>query len=133
MVKRTERGWAGHFICAPDCMFRRNTLLENGEERIVVSTVGAYRSKGKIETIGASGRYYETMAFKAKYKEPYFEIDVSEELSFNSEWAICAESPEQLPDDVDNLADQQHEMVVEELTEVLVHNVKLNGERSESD
>lgn len=119
MVKRTERGWAGHFICAYDCIFRRNTLLEKGEKRIVVSTVGGYFRNGKIETIGAGGRYYETMAFKGKKEGPYFEIDVFEEQLFESEWEICANSPEGLPKDVDNQADQQHERVVEELTALL--------------
>lgn len=117
MVKRTERGWAGHFICGDSCLFRRNTLIESGEDRIVVSTVGAYRSKEQIEPIGAGGRYYETMAFKAKQEGPYFEADVSDQLSFESEWAICAESPDGLPDDVDNRADQMHEAVVAELTD----------------
>ncbi len=61
MMKRTERGWAGHFICAERCRFRRNTLLEIGDMAIVVSTVGAMMSRGedKPETIGHE-RYYET-------------------------------------------------------------------------
>jgi hypothetical protein len=119
MVKRTERGWAGHFICAHSCLFRRNTLLECGDERIIVSTVGAYLYKEKLETIGAGGRYYETMAFKAKNEGPYFDADVHNELSFDSEWSICAGSPEELPDDVDNQADQMHEAVVSELSALL--------------
>lgn len=117
---RTERGWAGHFICADSCFFRRNTLLECGDDRIVVSTVGSYRTKGKIETIGADGRYYETMAFKAYKNGPYWEAHVSEQLNFDSEWAICAESSEELPDDVDNLADQMHEAVVSELSAAML-------------
>jgi len=122
MVKKTERGWAGHFICGSSCRFRRNTLLELGEEKIVVSTVGGYVFNNKIDTIGANGRYYETMAFKAVKIGAYFEADVSEEISFESEWAICAKSPEDLPDDIDNMADRQHEAVVLEMTALLEKN-----------
>ena len=120
--RRTERGWGGHFICADRCLFRRNTLIENSDNRIVVSTVGGMRSGphgsgDTIDTIGAGGRYYETMAFKAKKEGSYWEASVSEEISFESEWAICADSPEKLPDDVDNKADAMHEAVIKELTE----------------
>lgn len=118
-VKRTERGWPGHFICADKCYFRRNTLLECGEDRIVVSTVGNYRVNGIIEKIGASGRYYETMAFNAVEDGCYLDADVSFEIGFKSKSAICANSPDELPDDVDNIADMQHEAVVGEFIDKL--------------
>ena len=120
VVKRTERGWTGHFICGKDCLFRRNTLLEKGDDKIVVSTVGGYLYKDELNTIGSGGRYYETMAFKAKKEGPYWEADVGEQISFESEWAICASSPDDLPNDVDNRADRMHEAVVEELSNKLL-------------
>jgi hypothetical protein len=66
-VTRTERGWPGHFICADKCLFRRNTLLELGDVKIVVSTVWLFRVNGQFQEIGC-GRYFETMAF---YSEPH--------------------------------------------------------------
>jgi hypothetical protein len=99
-------------------MFRRNTLIECGDRRIVVSTVGNYIYQEKIQTIGHR-RYYETMAFEAVLEGPYRDADVSEEVSFSSPWSICADSPEELPGDVDNLADEMHEVVVAELMEML--------------
>lgn len=118
-IKLTERGWAGHFICADRCGFRRNTLIECGDDKVVVSTVGNYRPKSaldKIQTIGYN-RYYETMAFHAKLDDlkEYWEADVSESYSFSSEWSI----PD-LENAVDNRADAMHNQVVEEIAEELL-------------
>lgn len=122
MVKRTERGWAGHFICAHRCLFRRNTLLDFGRKKIIVSTVGMmrdYKEEGSYDTIGGGGRYYETMAFYAKKDGPYWDVDVGRQISFESEWAICADSVKKLPRDADNKANDMHEAVVSELVERL--------------
>jgi len=64
--------------------------------------------------IGASGRYYETMAFGAIDREAYIEADVKDQRDFESEWAICAESLDEIPDDVDNRANEMHDAVVAE-------------------
>lgn len=84
----TERGWPGHFICADRCRFRRNTLIECGANRIVVSTVGDYRDRdGKVDTIGYD-RYYETAAFKACKDGEYWDANTSERVCFESAWSI---------------------------------------------
>ena len=109
-VQREERGWAGHFMCAYLCQFRRNTLLTCGERRIVVSTVGSmYDLRGQREEIGYQ-RYYETMAFEAVLKNGYYEADVDREVQFGSPWSLN-ESDEQ----ADNKANAMHEAVVAEL------------------
>lgn len=121
-VKRTERGWAGHFICANRCMFRRNTLLEHGDIKIVVSTVGLmptpqeYKklgiSRGDYEPIGLD-RHYETMAFHSNPADTrYHDADVTRRIYFESPWAISEV-------DADDQANIMHDMVVEELTERL--------------
>lgn len=112
----TERGWPAHFICADRCLFRRNTLIECGNRRIVVSTVGAMRDVtrgGAFEEIGA-GHYFETGAFRAKRSEPagYWDVDVHRTIPFEAprylttkpHWGSDAE------------ADAMHEAVVAELT-----------------
>jgi hypothetical protein len=108
-VKRTERGWAGHYICADRCRFRRNTLLECGDTRIVVSSVGLMpNTKGNgYDQIGA-GRYFETMAFHADYDGRYWDADVGKKVSFASPWAIAEP-------DADDKANDMHEAVVAEL------------------
>ena len=87
-IKITYRGWAGHFICGHKCQFRLNTLIELGDTRVVVSTVGRYLSplKKEFDTIGYN-RHYETMAFHAVKDGEFWDADVGREVSFESEWA----------------------------------------------
>ena len=117
-VKRIERGWAGHFICANRCRFRRNTLVYKGAVKIVVSTVGLMekwtgdprQDKNVVgfETVGCD-RYYETMAFHAEpAPSRYFDIDVTREVHFESPWCIGTL-------DADDHANYMHERVVEEI------------------
>lgn len=121
IVVRTERGWAGHFCGSCYCGFRRNTLLEYGNTRIVVSTVGNYRPppKEELETIGYK-RYYETMVFGAKKEGPYWEADVNQQYNIENPCGINADIPECLPDDVDNKANLLHETIVEEFIDKLL-------------
>lgn len=122
VVTRTERGWPGHFICASQCMFRRNTLLEYGVTKIVVSTVGAMReytpetTKKGYETIGHK-RYFETMVFHAEYDGTYWDTDVQHQVYFNSPWAIS-----DILFDADGRANDMHEAVVDEITTALINN-----------
>ena len=111
-VKRTERGWAGHFICADRCKFRRNTLLEYKDIKIVVSTVGLMVVDGEFKEIGHN-RYFETMAFHAHLEaDRYWDANVGREISFDSPWAIREV-------DADDKANDMHEAVVAEITEGL--------------
>ena len=112
MVDRVERGWAGHFICARSCLFRRNALLEKDGVYIVVSSVGSMVIDGELDTVG-SGMYYETMAFFSDENDTrYHDIDVSRQISFSSEWAISEQ-------DADDRANNMHEAVVAELAQKL--------------
>lgn len=118
-VKRTERGWAGHLLFASGCRFRRNTLLEYGDKKWIVSTVGAYvNSDRKFDAIGYN-RFYETMAFEAEEQNGYLDADVSKEIPFESDWGIFGETWEEVIEkypQVDNVANDMHEKVVNELS-----------------
>lgn len=125
-VKRTERGWGGHFILSDRCLFRRNTLLEYEDTKIVVSTVGCCLelhsggspSNRKFMDIGRN-RYYETMAFHSNLADTvYFDADVTKEVDFSSEWAIT-----EITDTSDLDANEMHETVVSEITQRLLNGV----------
>ena len=114
MAKIIERGWAGHFICAHKCMFRRNTLIVGDKDSVIVSTVGGMRptdGRNGVEEIGYK-RYYETMVFGVKKDGEYLEADVQDQRDFDGEWSICADSWQDLPKDVDNRANEMHEKIV---------------------
>jgi len=115
-IIRTERGWAGHFIDSASCNYRRNTLLEYEDRRIVISTIGNYRPnlEDKPQQIGHE-RYYETMAFYARKSGPYWESDVRNMIEISSAQGIYANNARELPIDVDLQADAMHEAVVEEM------------------
>lgn len=128
-VKTTERGWPGHFICANRCRFRRNTLLEYRMRKIVVSTVGSLfhgnEVDEKMSTVGPE-RWYETMVFEAEKDGPYWDIDVEKEIFLDSEWGVWADSIDKLPEDVDNVANDMHEKIVQEIEmKLLASNGKL--------
>lgn len=120
-VSRTERGWAGHFICCDRCRFRRNTLLECGNLRIVVSTVGAFfpTPDSEADTIGHE-RHYETLAFHAVRENGYWEADVGSPVDFDSPYSIFG-----IDEDSDRRANDQHEAVVLEIGSKMAE-VKIN-------
>ena len=114
-VKRTERGWAGHFCLSYRCEYHRNTLLEYNGVKVVVSTVGRLRKdliNNTYEELGHR-RYFETMAFIAKENDKYNDADVTRQVSFDANW--CLPSPY-----MELEADTMHEDVVIELSKRLV-------------
>ena len=112
-AKTTERGWGGHFICSHECLFRRNTLVQMGDIRVVVSTVGALRHGDNFETIGWK-RYYETKAFSALWDGHFWDAGIAKEVSFSSKWSVG-----RIGGDADEEANQMHEAVVAEIAKNL--------------
>lgn len=112
-VTRTERGWAGHYICSYKCLFRRNTLLEYGDVKVVVSTVGAQLESERprrFDTVGCD-RYYETLAFMANMEDTrFYDADAGKPLDIDGNTAI-----DHL--DADDDANDMHEAVVEDIVE----------------
>lgn len=114
-VKRTERGWPGHFIGSDRCLFHLNTLLEYNGQKVVVSTVGRWLpnddDKG-FTTIGYK-RHFETMVFMAKEDDKFNDADGCNPVGYSSNW--------QLPEpDMEIEANGMHENVVKEITGYLL-------------
>ncbi len=108
-VKVTYRGWPGHLCMGSRCVFHLNTLVELGEVRVVVSTVGNLRT-GKCdepEDIGGYGRYYETRVFRACAR------DVDKRWDMRAD---CVSAIIYLSDHNDQEAQDMHEATVQEIT-----------------
>lgn len=109
-VKKTERGWAGHCCISHKCIYHRNTLLEYGDRKVVVSTIGRWLDKDGIDFIQLGcDRYFETKAFIAKVNDKYNDADVKKAVCFSSECTLP--SP-----DMELEADAMHERVVDEIS-----------------
>ena len=113
MTKITERGWSTHFIGAHNCLFRRNTLIEGDNDNVIVSTVGGLRRNyGLIEPIREVDKYYETLVFGTKEDGPYIDTNLKDQRSHALDAQICAKNLKDLPDNVDNKANEMHEAIV---------------------
>lgn len=117
-IIRTERGWGAHYICAGRCTFRRNTLLEYKNKKIIVSTVGCFRPShdSEIETIGFN-RYYETMVFEAQFENPYWEANISKQLYFDLNCTL-----DKCEHETDLEANDMHETIVSYFIKELKNN-----------
>ena len=116
-VKRTERGWAGHFCLGYRCEYHRNTLLEYGGVKVVVSTVGRFLKdvvRHSYDEVGCD-RHFETMAFLAKENDKYNDADVSKEVVFDSNWSLPRP-------DMELEAEEMHEAVLKEISERMINN-----------
>ena len=114
-VKITERGWAGHFICSNRCRFRRNTLLEYQDKKVVVSSVGLMENSDGtgFEPISIN-RCFETMCWYADLEDTrYYDIDVEKQIYFDSPWCINEM-------DADDKANVMHDNVVKEIANKLI-------------
>lgn len=127
-AKITFRGWAGHFCAADSCRFRLNTLVEFGDIKIVVSTVGLYEPPSRAGRGGAARfaeigmeRYFETMAFHAEFENGFWDADVSRQVYFESQWSYG--SPE-----MEQAANDGHHAVVKEIASRLEAGEKFETE-----
>jgi hypothetical protein len=106
-VIKTELGWAGHFILSNLCQFKRNTLVEYEDTRVVVSTVGQMLMDGRVEALDLKHTYYETMAFYALDNTPA--ADTTRQIYISSKNKIYEK-------DVKEAANRMHNGVVEEIS-----------------
>lgn len=117
--KRTERGWAGHYISSDRCQFRRNTLVEYENQKIVISTVGLllnFKNTQRVEFLrfGSYQYHFETMVFHAKPDDTRFhDADITRPIHPEQQWFIKKQN-------ADDQANDMHEAIVQEIIDGLM-------------
>lgn len=127
-IEVVERGWAGHFCLSDRCLFRRNTLISKGKDRLIVSTVGncieRALSTNMIALTGATipknEAVYETKCFIAENRHGYIDSNVTQEIYLEDTKVYIYRWEEQkAPLNIDNLANNMHENFVTKIVNLL--------------
>jgi hypothetical protein len=101
-------------------------LLELGQNKVIVSTVGNMRTpgyKGKDPEEISCGRHYETMAFRTVKEGLYLDANMQKQIYFKADSSVKVTGKNKSR--VDLLANEMHEAVVAELTKKMQSGVKL--------
>lgn len=105
-------------------------MIEYDRKKIVVSTVGLCQARESLNDfcnimkfeplsgIEGSGncRWYETMIFKVKKVNGYWDANTQKQLSWEGTWNICAKSFDDLPKCSDILANDLHDKIVKKFS-----------------
>lgn len=126
-VTQVERGWPGHHILATRALFRRNTLLECKETKVVVSTIGLIRSRqvsSGFETLDNAGSFFETKVFHCRKDDSrYRDADFNREIKFQA-YGVPSHEPLDFTVkevDADDKANQMHDSVVCMIRNLIPH------------
>lgn len=122
-IIRTERGWCGYIKGYQYCLFRRNTLLEYLNKKIVIATLGNFIDPYRWKVMPISNDvWYETIAGYAINKEGYWDIDGDRRIGIKTPHAIYGSMDYLLEKfkTPDIYANNMHEDVVKEMMDRIV-------------
>lgn len=122
-IKRIERGWCGYIKGHQYCLFRRNTILEYDNKKIVIATLGNYINPFEYcNTPIYDDVWYLTIAGHAVEKNGYWEIDGDGQIPIKSIHEIRGTEEEifnKYPL-IDLSANRMHETAVEEMMDYII-------------
>lgn len=117
-IKITERGWCGYLKGYADCLFRRNTLIEYRDKKVVVATLGNYIDwlNEEVSPVKDS-MWYVTIAGYATKNEGYWDMDPQRRIKINGRHYITGTFDELLAtyECIDETANDMHEAIVVEM------------------